>query len=84
MVVGVFDERVRPRVDRVHNVRLRAKVLDETLERGEICTYDVCAEKNGKWSRQAELRVGKDHGVRGLPTKISCFFTPGILLQPAQ
>ena len=40
MIVGVFDERVRPRIDRVNDVGLPAEVLHETLDgvelRGEV------------------------------------------------
>ena len=36
MIVGVFDEGVRPRIDRVHDVGLPAEVLHETLDGVEL------------------------------------------------
>ena len=47
MIVGVFDERIGPRINGVHNIALRAEVLHETLDGVELSGEVDVVEEDG-------------------------------------
>ena len=47
MIIGVFDERIGPRINGVHNIALRAEVLHETLDGVELSGEVDVVEEDG-------------------------------------
>ena len=47
MIVGVFDEGISPRINSVHNIALRAEVLNKTLDGVELSGEVDVVEEDG-------------------------------------